>query len=116
MTYKRFSPDADTFLVIRFKPVFGKTEFFNSHGCYRQQLSFAFTMKKEMIHACILQATIQTTSPAACEAVGEDCLSVTSTVPALLPLGEPSGKNSRGAYHTRKSEGQDGPSGCLGRN
>jgi hypothetical protein len=36
MTYKRFSPDADTFLVIRFEPVFGKTEFFNSHGCYPQ--------------------------------------------------------------------------------
>jgi hypothetical protein len=35
MTYKRFSPDADTFLVIRFKPVFGKTEFFNSYGCYQ---------------------------------------------------------------------------------
>jgi hypothetical protein len=33
MTYKRFSPNADTFLVIRFKPVFGKTEFFNSYGC-----------------------------------------------------------------------------------
>jgi hypothetical protein len=38
MTYKRFSPDADTFLVIRFKPVFGKTEFFNSHGCPQQLL------------------------------------------------------------------------------
>ena len=36
MTYKRFSPNADTFLVIRFKPVFGKTEFFNSYGCYQQ--------------------------------------------------------------------------------
>jgi|ERR1019366_6211710 hypothetical protein len=36
MTYKRFSPDANTFLVIRFKPVFGKTEFFNSYSCSRQ--------------------------------------------------------------------------------
>jgi hypothetical protein len=35
MTYKRFSPDADTFLVIRFKPVSGKTEFFNSYAIYR---------------------------------------------------------------------------------
>jgi hypothetical protein len=34
MTYKRFSPNADTFLVIRFKPVFGKTEFFNSYSLY----------------------------------------------------------------------------------
>jgi hypothetical protein len=34
--YKRFSPNADTFLVIRFEPVFRKTEFFNSYGCYRQ--------------------------------------------------------------------------------
>ena len=37
MTYKRFSPDADTFLVIRFKPVFGKTEFFNSYSDYHSQ-------------------------------------------------------------------------------
>src|ERR1017187_10425595 len=27
MTYKRFSPDADTFLLIRFKPVSGKPSF-----------------------------------------------------------------------------------------
>jgi len=37
MTYKRFSPDADTFLVIRFKLVFGKTEFFNSYSPYHSQ-------------------------------------------------------------------------------
>jgi len=37
MTYKRFSPDANTFLVIRFKPVFGKTEFFNSYSPYHSQ-------------------------------------------------------------------------------
>jgi hypothetical protein len=35
MTYKRFSPDADTFPVIRFEPVSGKTEFFNSYGIYQ---------------------------------------------------------------------------------
>ena len=42
MTYKRFSPNADTFLVIRFKPVFGKTEFFNSYGCSQQVIPSPF--------------------------------------------------------------------------
>jgi hypothetical protein len=36
--YKRFSPNADTFLVIRFEPVFRKTEFFNSYSRYHSQL------------------------------------------------------------------------------
>jgi hypothetical protein len=39
MPYKRFSPDADTFLVIRFEPVFGETEFFNSHSLYHSLFS-----------------------------------------------------------------------------
>jgi hypothetical protein len=29
----------DTFLVIRFEPVFGKTEFFNSYSLYHSQFS-----------------------------------------------------------------------------
>jgi hypothetical protein len=37
MPYKRFSPAGYTFLVIHFEVVFRKSDFFNSHACYRQQ-------------------------------------------------------------------------------
>jgi hypothetical protein len=45
--YKRFSPTSDTFLVTHFEPGFGKTDFFNSHACYRQPTrSHAFAKGK----------------------------------------------------------------------
>jgi hypothetical protein len=53
MTYKRFSPDADTFLVIRFKPVFGKTEFFNSYSLYHSLFSHAGIVSDNAINEMV---------------------------------------------------------------
>src|ERR1035441_6060146 len=65
--------------------------------------------------ACTLKAAVQTTSHCPCEARGQGFLTVTATIPPLLPLGEPPGEDPRGPHHARKIEGPHEISRHLGR-